>query len=135
MTDLINEIDIIGSIEPGTSKPDHSILTWKTNIDIIYKTDMQINNTKHIEITKFSRDIPTNFLQDKRQGIRNFINRLEHSMHTQNEADENYVDFIHIIKQEMYQKVNYKNIKNKIGINNKKRRTKKPWWSEELTVI
>ena len=35
VTDLINEIDIIGSIEPGTSKPDHSILTWKTNIDII----------------------------------------------------------------------------------------------------
>ena len=40
-----------------------------------------------------------------------------------------------MIKQEMYQKVNYKNIKNKIGLNNKKRRTKKPWWSEELTVV
>ena len=61
VTDLINEIDIIGSIEPDTSKPDHSILTWKTNIDIIYKTDIQINDTKHIEITKFSRDILSDF--------------------------------------------------------------------------
>ena len=61
MTDLINEIVIIGSIEPGTSKPDHSILTWKTNIDIIYRTDMQINDTKHIEITTLSRGIPTDF--------------------------------------------------------------------------
>ena len=55
-------------------------------------------------------------------------------MHTQNEADENYADF-NMIKQEMYQKVNNKSIKSKIGLNNKKRRTKKPWWSEELTII
>ena len=35
VTKLFNEIYIIGSIEPDTSKPDQSILTWKTNIDII----------------------------------------------------------------------------------------------------
>ena len=46
VTDLINEIDIIDTIEPDTSKPDHSILTWKTDIDIIYKTDTHINDKK-----------------------------------------------------------------------------------------
>ena len=56
-------------------------------------------------------------------------------MNNQTEADENYADFIHMIKQEMHQKVNYKSIKIEIGLNNKTRRTKKPRWSEELTAI
>ena len=34
VSDLLNEIDIIDTIEPDTSKPDHSTLTWKTEIDI-----------------------------------------------------------------------------------------------------
>ena len=36
----------------------------------------------------------------------------------------------------MYCKVSYKNTKkNQEGLNNKKRRMKQPWWSEELTDI
>ena len=89
---------------------------------------------KNVEISKFSRDIPTDFLQNKREEIRNIITKLENNTRNQNDADDNYADFIHMIKQEIYQKVNYKE-KNEIGQNNKKRRTKKPWWSEELTVI
>ena len=61
MTGLINEINIIDTIEPDTSKPDHSILTWKIDIDIIYKTDKHKDDKNYIEITKFSRDIPTDF--------------------------------------------------------------------------
>ena len=79
VTDLINEIDIIDTIEPDTSTPDHSILTWKTDIDIIYKIDMHINDKEHVVIYKFSRDIPTDFLQDKRGEIRNIITKLENT--------------------------------------------------------
>ena len=61
VTDLINEINIIDTIGPDTSKPDHSILTWKIDIDIIYKTDKHKDDKNYIEITKFSRDIPTDF--------------------------------------------------------------------------
>ena len=120
VTDLINEIDIIDTIEPDTSKPHHSILTWKTDIDIIHKTNTHINDKKHVEIYKFSRDIPTDFLQDKREEIRNIITKLENTTPNQNDADDNYADFVHMIKQEMYQKVNYKKIKVEIGQNNKK---------------
>ena len=35
VTNLINEIDIIGTIEPDTC----TILTWKIDIDIIYIND------------------------------------------------------------------------------------------------
>ena len=35
----------------------------------------------------------------------------------------------------MYRKFQYKNIKLKEGVYNKKSRVKKPWWSEELTVL
>ena len=56
-------------------------------------------------------------------------------MHNESEADHCYNDFTNLIRQEMYRKVQYKNIKLKEGVNNKKRRVKKPWWSEELPVL
>ena len=74
-------------------------------------------------------------MQDKREDIRNLIVKLENSIQSQTEADENYTDFVCMIKQEMHQKVNHKKNKIRIGLNNKKRRIKKPWWSEKLTVI
>ena len=36
VSDLINEISLINSLEPETSNPDHSLLTWKTEFNIIY---------------------------------------------------------------------------------------------------
>ena len=74
-------------------------------------------------------------MQDKREDIRNLIAKLEKSIQSQTDTDGNYNDFVCMIKQEMHQKVNHKNIKIRIGLNNKKRRIQKPWWSEELTVI
>ena len=59
-----------------------------------------------------------------REEIRNIITKLENTTRSQNDADDNYADFVYIIKQEMYQKVNYKKIKVEIGQSNKKRRTK-----------
>ena len=56
-------------------------------------------------------------------------------MHNQSGADRCYNDFTNLIRQEMYRKVQYKDIKLKEGVNNKKRRVKKAWWSEELTVL
>ena len=125
VTGLINEINIIETIEPDTSKPDHSILTWKIDIDIIYKTDKHKDDKNYIEITKYSRDIPTDFLQDKREDIRNLIAKLENSTQSQTDADENYTDFVCMIKQDMHRKVDHKKNKIRIGLNNKKRRIKK----------
>ena len=133
-TDLINDINIIDTIEPETSKPDHSILTWKTNFEIICKPDRHLDD-EPIEITKFSRDIPSDFLLDKREELTNFIETLENSTRNQSDADENYNLSVNLIKKEMYQKVDFKTIKIKTGTNNKKRRLKKPWWSVELTNI
>ena len=115
MTDLINEIIIIDTIEPDTSKPDHSILTWKIDIEIIYKSDKHKDDENYIEITKFSRDIPIDYLQDKLEDIRNFIAKLENSIQSQTDADENYTDFVCMIKQEMHKKPNTKTLKLKLG--------------------
>ena len=56
-------------------------------------------------------------------------------MQNLNDADEYYTEFVDLIRQEMYRKVSYKNIKNQERLNNKKRKMEKPWWSEELTDI
>ena len=94
-----------------------------------------INSPEHSAFTLFSRDIPVNYLNDRQEEIRHFITKIETEMHNQSEADQCYNDFTNLIRQEMYQKVHYKNIKLKEAVNNKKRRVKKPWWSEELTVL
>ena len=135
VSDLINEINIISSLEPETSKPDHSFLTWKTEFNTLYTSNNTINSPKQAEFTLFSRDIPVNFLIDRQEEISHLINKIETEMHNQSGADQCYNDFTNLIRQEMYQKVQYKNIKLKEGVNNKKRRVKKPWWSEELTIL
>ena len=78
--------------------------------------------------------MPTDFLQNTREEIRSIITKQENTTRNQNDADDNYADSVHMIKQEMYQKVNYKKIKIELGKTIKKT-TKKPWLSEELTVI
>ena len=93
------------------------------------------NSPKQAEFTLFSRDIPVNFLIDRQEEISHLINKIETEMHNESGADQCYNDFTNLIRQEMYRKVQYKNIKLKEGVNNKKRRVKKPWWSEELTVL
>ena len=109
-------------------------LRMRSNFEIICKPDRHLDD-EPIEISKFSRDIPSDFLLDKREELTNFIETLENSTRNQSDADENYNLFVNLIKKEMYQKVDFKTIKIKTGTNNKKRRLKKPWWSVELTNI
>ena len=135
ITDLMNEIGIIETTEPGTSRPDHSILTWQSDIDTIYKIDVNLNNSKETEFIKFSRDISTDFLNGRLEEIRRLITNIETNMQNRTDAVEHYTHFVNLVRNEMYYKVNHKNIKIKNGDSNKKRRTKKPWWSEDLTVI
>ena len=94
-----------------------------------------INSPQHTAFALFSRDIQVNFLNDRQEEIRHLIIKIETEMHNQSEADQCYNDFTNLIRQEMYRKVHYKNIKLEEGGNNKKRRVKKRWWSEELTVL
>ena len=75
------------------------------------------------------------FLIARQEEISHLINKIETEMHNQSGADQCYNDFTYLIRQEMYRKVQYKIIKLKEGVVNKKRRVKTPWWSEELTVL
>ena len=96
--------------------------------------DMHLDD-ETIEKSNCSRDFPINFLLHKRKQLTNFIEKLEKSTRNQSDAHENYILFINFIKKEMHQKVDFKTINIKTGINNKKRRLQKPWWSVELTNI
>ena len=105
-------------------------------MDFPYGFSIQLDTRqKRAEFTLFSLDIPVNFLIDRQEEIKHLINKIETEMHNQSEADQCFNDFTNLVRQKMYRKVQYKNIKLKEGVNNKKRIVKKPWWSEELTVL
>ena len=95
ITDLMNEIDIIDSIEPGTSIPDHSFLTWKYEIGAAYKVENNPNNSNKIrEFTKFSSEIPADFLHGRLDEVRQHISNIESNIHNQSDADEHYTKFV-----------------------------------------
>ena len=121
ITDLMNEIDIIDSIEPGTSIPDHSFLTWKYEIGVAYKVENNPNNGNKIrEFTKFSREIPTDFLNGILDEVRQHISNIESNIHNQSDADEHNTKFVNLLRNEMFCKVSHKNIIIKDGQSNKK---------------
>ena len=135
ITNLLTETKIIQSLEPRTSIPDHSILIWTTKIDCIHSVTESYNHKNQYEFTKFSRDIPNNFLNDRIAEVEDLIAKLESNVRNQTDLDNKYDDFISLIINEMYRKVNHKKIKIKEGQSNKKRRLRKPWWSNELSAI
>ena len=46
-----------------------------------------------------------------------------------------YLDFVSLVKDEMRDKLNHRTVKAVIGNNNKKRKVKKPWWTDDLTAL
>ena len=101
VSDITKEINIISSLEPETSKPDLSFLTWKTEFNTLYTSHNTINSPKQAEFTLFSRDIPVNFLIDRQEEISHLINKIETDMHNQPGADQCYNDFTNLIRPEM----------------------------------
>ena len=84
--------------------------------------DMHLDDDT-IEKTKCSRGFPINCLLHKREQLTNFIEKIEKSTRNQSDAHENYTFFINFIKKEMHQKVDFKTINIKTGINNNKKAT------------
>ncbi|CAC5398037.1 unnamed protein product [Mytilus coruscus] len=59
---------------------------------------------------------------------------LENSNKSQNDLNQMYCEFVKVVKTEMSSKLPCKTYITD-GYNNKRRRCKKPWWNEELTVL
>ena len=136
-----NEAGCIGLCDPK-SLPDHSLLTWNVdlpvNMDSATTTDTSGIKDNRSYVKYDLKDIPGDFLASPsvRVEIENWITKLEESQKTQDQVTKLYNDFCEIISCEMNDKLEHKTVIIKDGMNgNKRRQTRKPWWSEELTNL
>ena len=133
VSELINKSEILNTLDANTSKPDHSILTWRADFGYIYEGCSKTSVKS--EYTKFDRTIPNTFLIDYIDELSAVIQDIEGKVKSQVDLDCIYTNFVKIIDKEMHQKLNPRSIKLQTGVSNKKRRIKKPWWTDNLTSI
>lgn len=82
-------------------------------------------------------DLPGDFMcsDSVTRQIQSVISKLELETVTTEQMNNVYDMFCDVVKTEMSDKLPCKRITVYDGSNNKKKRIKKPWWTEELTVL
>ena len=132
VTDLINSCGVISSVA-SSALPDHSLLMWSIKLEYGF-TSSQFPESSHI--TKFDvTNVPNDFMLDAETlyNVNQAIDKLERGFQTQSDLDDVYNDWCCIVKSSMYNNLTSRVIIS--GLNNKKRRPGKPWWSEKLTDL
>ena len=132
--DLFNRSNLLGIIDLSTSHPDHSLLSWEVKIEIRHQASVK-QNENQISFVKFSRNYPQGFLNDCASELNICIDKLESGVSNQKDIDGIYKEIVSIVKTEMQDKLEHRKIKISVGTDNKHRRSRKPWWNEELTVL
>ena len=137
-SELLNLNSELAGFVP-TSLPDHSCLTWKMD------TGKCAQSCQAEEIFEQSEDrarfdvktIPATFASDPLyiNEIHACVWQLERSLCEQQDIDTAYTDLCKIIKTEMLSKLKHKNILSSSNISNKRRRSAKPWWNDNLGTL
>ena len=60
---------------------------------------------------------------------------MEQDVSSQEELDNIYSHLMQSVREEMVQSLSYRTVKVKSGRSNRKRKTKKPWWTSCLTEL
>jgi hypothetical protein len=94
-----------------------------------------IEQSKNIKFD--TRSIPNEWMKDVEIAtkLNQCIQNLELSVINQLELDNKYNDLVTIIHDEMKSKLTQRKVVHKNGLNNKRRKMKKPWWNDNLTVL
>ncbi|CAC5399218.1 unnamed protein product [Mytilus coruscus] len=120
---LIEDVDIIGIVDPTRCMPDHSLLSWsiQNNVPKVNKASLK---TKY-DLGK----IPDDWLRSESctSEIDGVLGILEESEANQCDIDKTYESFVNSIKSEMLEKIPNKVIHINNGSSNKHRRYNKPW--------
>jgi hypothetical protein len=115
--------------------PDHSVLVWDVCVSplVTERTSCE----PPVSFTKYDREhMPYTFMcdEDILRQLQDTIGVLESSDNSQCALDIAYSSFCDIVKGEMDRHMSPKVIVLN-GASNRKRRRKKPWWTDELTVL
>lgn len=134
VSDLIGDLGLASGLQRFSSKPDHSLLSWCFNLNTY--TDSDSGKAALSSYTWFDRsNIPYDFLSNRDHEINSFISRLESEISTQESVDKLYSDLVTTVKDEMSSKLRSKDVVLNNMSNNKKRKFKKPWWTQELSRL
>ncbi|CAG2253657.1 unnamed protein product [Mytilus edulis] len=116
-----------------------TLLTWEITLKFSQsnKNAAQPKNNRKTKTKYDIKNIPEDWLSSEAalNDINIIIQNLEISNVTQDKINNMYDAFVNVIKTEMSTKLSSKVIVLSDGVNNKRRRCKKPWWSEELTEL
>ncbi|CAG2257828.1 unnamed protein product [Mytilus edulis] len=137
---IVEQINALGKYDLKKAMPDHSLLTWDftLNFDSNCCINTQTRGTSETKKKYDTRNLPEDWLcqESTIAEIDNAIRFLENSIADQSNIDNMYENFVKIVKTEMCNKLPAKNIVLSNGFNiNKRRRCKKEWWNEELTLL
>ena len=118
---------------PGTY-PDHSLLVWTISVENrAIRNCSSTSQTTSFEV--FDRNIPTDFLDSQSEVLNTYISQTEQDVSSQEELDTIYSHLMRSVKEEMVQSLSHRTIIVKSGSSNRKRKTKKPWWTTRLTEL
>ena len=121
-----------------SSIPDHSCITWKTNTEQ-YTSYNTVPNYKQSEgsikfnVIRIPDDFGCNsvFVNE----IHACVLQLERSLREQQDIDNAYANICKLIKGEMFDKLPHKTVLMNGGESNKRRRSAKPWWNDDLSYL
>ena len=134
-TELLRQNITDHAIE-STKIPDHSFLAWVLSLKTVLQSEPgEIDENNSIQIKYDKQNIPKEFMcsNDVLLKLNEFIITLEQNQNDQTYVDNVYQSFTAVLEREMKAYLNPRKILTD-GINNKKRRAKRPWWTEELRI-
>ena len=106
--------------------PDHSLL--KCSIQLVGHENQSKSSIPNVSSIKFDcGTIPPGFCDDE-----SFLSSLNEKIQEISSSNLLYNDFCGVIRNEMLQKLPHRHIILKFGLDNKRRRHRKPWWNDSL---
>ena len=138
--DLFTQAGCVSIMDTSRIIPDHSCLTCSMALPVgsSLPQSIDLSNDNMVSFTAFDLStIPDHFLSSDtcQAALRGCIEQLEASAANQLTVDSVYAQFCDIVKHEMQTQLPHRNIVIKAGRSNKKRRTKKVWWTDEHTLL
>jgi hypothetical protein len=133
VTELLQNIGVFSL----TCSPDHSLLSWRINTNIVNLSENFSKDYINSGYDKFDlKNVPNDFMNthsvsDK---INILIDNLEQNVVNKNNIDSVYKQWCDIVKDSMYANISYRTLRNN-NSNFRKCRIKKPWWNNHLTEL
>jgi hypothetical protein len=97
VSDLLNDAGIVGTIDPSTSKPDHSLLYWTMDIDIYRETALGDTSTGGTFTVYDRSSVPEDFFLESTEQLNSVISRLEAEEASQESVNSIYSQLTDIV--------------------------------------